>query len=167
MADRNWFDVLVDSLAMIAGIAMCLLTILVCADVAARYFRLFPMPWSLDVAEYALLLITFLGAPWVLANRGHISIDILLDTMTLATKARVLKVTYSIGAIICGVLCFFSVKVLHASWSQNTMVHETFVYPEFLMFLIPPPIFLMLMWIFIRWLRDPNAAEKHGASSGL
>ena len=88
---NGWFDHLINCFAIIAGVCMCALTILVCFDVAVRNFHLFAMPWSLEVAEYSLLLITFLGAPWVLETGGHISIDIVVDRLD-ADKEKLLSV---------------------------------------------------------------------------
>ena len=47
-----WFNKVVNFLGLIAGILLVALTVLVCCDVMARYFRLFSMPWSLDFAQY-------------------------------------------------------------------------------------------------------------------
>ena len=74
-----WFDKLVNFLGLIAGILLVALTVLVCCDVMARYFRLFSMPWSLDFAQYGLFVITFFGAPWVLSTNGHITIDLVVE----------------------------------------------------------------------------------------
>ena len=52
------------------------LVLLICLDVTARSLRLFATPWTLDIAQYSLYLITFFGAPWVLREGGHISIDV-------------------------------------------------------------------------------------------
>ncbi|MEZ5741688.1 MAG: hypothetical protein R3E68_21160 [Burkholderiaceae bacterium] len=40
----TWFDRLIDALAIFAGLLMCLLVILICADVAARSTRWFSLP---------------------------------------------------------------------------------------------------------------------------
>ena len=77
-----WFDKLVNLLGLVAGILLVALTVLVCCDVMARYFRLFSMPWSLDFAQYGLFVITFFGAPWVLVNHGHITIDLVVDRLS-------------------------------------------------------------------------------------
>lgn len=163
---RTWFDTLIDALAVVAGAGMCGLTVLICADVAARTFRLFAMPWSLDVAEYSLLVITFLGAPWVLVHGGHISIDIVTSQLAPAPRRRVALGVHALCAGVCGALLWFSLATCWRSFSQGTQVHETWIFPEWWLFAVPPPIFLILMGIFLRWLRDPGAAEA-AASEGI
>ena len=166
---RGWFDQLIDGLAVVAGVTLCVLTLVICMDVFARYFRLFAMPWSLDVAEYALLIVTFLGAPWVLAEGGHIAIDILVERLSPPTRRRVALASYLIGAFVCTTLLFFSIRAWWHSYSQGTTVHETFVYPEWLLFTIPPPVFLIMIVIFVRWLVRPPEGVPGGdaASEGL
>lgn len=153
---RTWFDQIIDGLAVVSGACMCGLTGLICADVAARTFRLFAMPWSLDVAEYSLLIITFCGAPWVLLHGGHISIDIVTDRLAPERRRRVALLVNILCAIVCGALLWFSIGAWWRSFSQNTLVHETWIFPEWWLFTVPPPIFLILMGIFLRWIRHPR-----------
>ena len=80
-------DRLVEALALVAGALLCALVVLVCLDVAARTFKLFAMPWSLDVSEYALYAITFLGAPWVLRENGHSPSEAFNETVEEATQS--------------------------------------------------------------------------------
>lgn len=160
---RGWFDRLIDALAFIAGLTLCALTVLICVDVFARYFRLFAMPWSLDIAEFALLLVTFFGAPWVLRDNGHIAIDILVDRLSGPARHRVTLLSHGVGAAVCGVLLVFSTRAWWSSFSQGTTVHETFVYPEWVLFIIPPPVFLMMIVIFIRWLIRPATRDAGSA----
>lgn len=164
---RTWFDALIDALAVVAGAVMVALTVLICLDVAARYFRLFAMPWSVDVSEYALLIVTFLGAPWVLVTGGHISIDIFVRTLSLPARRRVALLCHALGALICSVLLVYSVWAWWNSFSQGTLVYETFVYPEWLLFTVPPPVFLILLGIFLRWLHHPPEGLAGASSDGI
>ncbi len=164
---HSWFDYLIDALAVIAGVVMCALTVLVCVDVGVRNFRLFAMPWSLEVAEYSLLVVTFLGAPWVLVTGGHISIDIVVDRLAPDARRRTRFLSYAVGALVCVVLLGFSVGAWWNSFSDGTLVVETFVFPEWLFFAVPPPIFLMLAGIFIRWMRHPPEGAAAMTSDGF
>jgi TRAP-type C4-dicarboxylate transport system permease small subunit len=146
------FDRLVDVLAIVAGILMVFLTALICLDVLARYFRLFAMPWSLEVAKYCLYGITFFGAPWVLRDGGHITIDLFVVGLASRTREKVLKLTNALGAVICLVLTFYACRIIYASWSQNVMINETFVFPEWYLFILAPFTFLILFLTFLRLL---------------
>jgi len=164
---NGWFETLINALGFIAGATMCLLTLLICVDVASRYLRLFAMPWSLEVAEYALYAITFLGAPWVLFNQGHIAIDIAVENLRPRAKARVAAVANSIGALVCAILTFASTVAWWRSFTSGTVIQQTFTFPEWWMFVGPPPIFLIMTLIFIRWLRTPPRLLAETASDGI
>ncbi len=163
---RTPLDLVIDGFAIVSGVTLCALTVLICADVAVRFSGAFTIPWSLEVAEYSLLIVTFLGAPWVLANGGHISIDIVVERLAATTRRRVLRSTHAIGTVVCGVLLVYSAGAWWNSYSDGTMVHQTLVFPEWLLYSVPPPVFLMLTAIFLRWLRLPPGTPGASASSG-
>ena len=162
---RSWFDLVVNGFAVVSGATLCALTLLICADVAARFSGAFTIPWSLEVAEYSLLIVTFLGAPWVLAQGGHISIDIVVERLTGSTRRRVVLASHAMGAVVCGVLVVFSTGAWWRSYSDGTMVHQTLVFPEWLLYAVPPPVFVMLTAIFVGWLRRPPGTSGASASS--
>jgi TRAP-type C4-dicarboxylate transport system permease small subunit len=164
---RTWFDKLIDALAAIAGAGLCGLTVLICVDVAARKLSLFAMPWSLDVAEYSLLVITFFGAPWVLVHGGHISIDIVTERLRPERRRRVAIATNFLCVVVCAALLWFSMGALWRSFSQGNLIHETWVFPEWWLLAVPPPIFLILMGIFLRWLRRPREVVGSTTSDGI
>lgn len=163
----GWFEALIDGLAFIAGALMCALTVLICVDVVSRYFRLFSMPWSLEVAEYALYAITFLGAPWVLINQGHISIDIAVERLPPRAKARAALVANALGALVCAVLTLASTFAWWRSFNSGTIIQQTFIFPEWWLFVGPPPIFLIMTIVFVRWLRTPPGTAADVASDGI
>ncbi len=162
---RTWFDRVVDGFAVVSGLTLCALTVLICADVAARYTGAFTIPWSLEVAEYSLLVVTFLGAPWVLVHGGHISIDIVVERLTGSARRRVKLASYAVGAVVSGILLAYSIRAWWGSYSQGTLVHQTLVFPEWLLYAVPPPVFLLLTVIFLRWLRRPPGTPGAPMSS--
>ena len=163
----GWFEALIDALGFVAGALMCLLTLLICVDVTSRYFRLFGMPWSLEVAEYALYAITFLGAPWVLLNQGHIAIDIAVERLRPRAKARAAMVSNALGALVCAILTFASTVAWWHSYTSGTLIQQTFTFPEWWLYVGPPPLFLIMTCIFIRWLRIPPGLPADVASDGI
>jgi len=155
---RSWFDRLVDALALAAGALLCALVVLVCLDVTSRTLRLFAMPWALDFSEYLLYGITFLAAPWVLRENGHIAIEILVERLPAGLRRGLQRATDAFGTLICAVLFMFCCRVLWRSYSQNNLVHETFVFPEWYLFALAPPVFLLLALLFARRAAKPADA---------
>ena len=53
-----------------------------------RYFLNRPLVWVLELTEYALLWVTFLGAAWLLRQGGHVQVDVIVDFMSRRWKKR-------------------------------------------------------------------------------
>lgn len=167
-AGSGWLDRLVDLLGVLAGVGLCALTVLICLDVGARNSRLFQMPWTLDVVEYLLYGITYLGAPWVLREGGHVTIDLVVQRLGPAGRRRALRAAGAMGAAVCAVLLYYSGRVWWASFTQGTLVYETFVFPEWILLTPAPPTFLILLVVFLRGLPAPPATSprRPGAEGG-
>ena len=72
------FDRLIDFLGLLASVMICLLAFGVATDVIIRALNIGSMPWALEMSEYLLYGVTFLGAPWVLRAGGHVNVDIVV-----------------------------------------------------------------------------------------
>ncbi|HEX6318473.1 MAG TPA: TRAP transporter small permease [Burkholderiales bacterium] len=154
---RSWFDALIDALALAAAALLCSLVVLILVDVAARYLRLFSIPWSFEATEYMLYAITFLGAPWVLREEGHIAIELVVERLAPAARRVVRRVADVLGATVCVVLFFYACRVAWRSYESATLVHKSFVFPEWWVYAGMPPVMLILLGVYLRWLVRPPA----------
>ena len=155
---RSWFDVLIDALAIVAGALIVLLTALVVVDVAARSLRVFTLPWSLEATEYMLYAVTFLGAPWVLRERGHIAIELVVERLPARGRAFVERLAECAGAAVCAVLFFYACRVVWQSYASGIMVQKSFAFPEWVAYAGIPPVMLILFGIYLRRLAARRAA---------
>jgi TRAP-type C4-dicarboxylate transport system permease small subunit len=72
------FDRILVALFWVAGGLLMFVTIGTCVDVLLRYSFNRPISWMLELTEYAMLYIPFLGAAFVLKEDGHIRIDLVI-----------------------------------------------------------------------------------------
>ena len=142
----------VDALAVVAGVLLCALVVLVCMDVTSRAFHLFAMPWAPDFSEYALYGITFLGAPWVLREEGHIAIELLVERLAPAARRVARRIVEALGALVCAALFYFACLQLWRSYASHDLVYETFAFPEWWQYVLPPPVFALLSALYLRLL---------------
>ena len=149
-------DRAVDFLAALAAVLLCGLIALICVDVVARNFRLFAIPWSLEVAQYALYAMTFIGAPWVLKNAGHISVDLLVQNLTGRRALMMGRMTSIAGALVCAILAYYSVRVIISFILQNQFVHGALIFPSWWVYIPAPITFVLMFLIFLRWAIDPS-----------
>ena len=148
---------LVNGLAIVAGVLLCLLTLLICIDALGRTLvRMFEvtgwgytLPWTLEVAEYTLYLITFLGTPWVLKTRSHIAVDLLVEAVPWQVNRYLRPVANILGILVCVVLLYYSCKVWWTSFSDNILIYQTFIFPEWILLSLPPISFLLMTIILL------------------
>ena len=161
-------DTLIDGLAVTAGVILCALTLLICFDAIGRTIVRFSnsadwgytIPWAIDVAEYALYITTFFGAPWVLREGGHISIDLVLERLTPAFRRRFLVAADVIGALVCIILFYYSCDVWWTSFREQVLIHETFIFPEWTLLSIAPVSFLVMATVMLRRAHRPAVTLK-------
>lgn len=165
---RSWFDLLIDGLALAAAALVVLLTLLILCDIAARYLRLFTLTWALEASEYMLYAMTFLGAPWVLREEGHIAIELVVERLPARLRARVRRLGDALGAAVCALLLYYACRVAWRSFASGVMVQKSFVFPEWYVFALMPPVMLVLLGVYLRWLaRPPQSRAPAAARDGI
>jgi TRAP-type C4-dicarboxylate transport system permease small subunit len=133
---RSWFDALIDALALAAAVLLCALVVLILVDVAARYLRLFSLPWSFEATEYMLYAI---------------------ERLAPGPRRVVRRLADVLGATVCVVLFIFACRVAWRSFQSGTLVHKSFVFPEWWVYAGMPPVLLVLLGVYLRWLARPPA----------
>lgn len=74
---KRWFDGMLNAMAVVSGAILLFMMLLICYDVVMRYMFRNPTGWAMEVCEYLLVYLTFLGSPWLLREKGHVNVDIL------------------------------------------------------------------------------------------
>jgi TRAP-type C4-dicarboxylate transport system permease small subunit len=92
--------------------------------------------------EYALLMVPCLGAPWLVREKGHIYVEILL--MSVGAKARA-RLTVAIG-LLCIAVC------LVLAWYGLGITWQDYVRAEKDVRSLDMPRWLVVMWIPIAFL---------------
>jgi C4-dicarboxylate transporter DctQ subunit len=68
--------------------------------------------WVIEVSEYSLLYITFLGAPYLLEKNMHVTLDILFLSMPIGWQSILGVINSMIGFAICAVLTVIGIDVI-------------------------------------------------------
>lgn len=124
------YDRLIDLCAILTALIVLLLTFGITLDVAVRTLGLGTIDWMLEASEYALLALTFLGAPWALREGAHVRVDIVLSALP-AALVRVLEVVVDVlGTATSLVLLVWSCAATLASARSHSMVYKLLVFPE-------------------------------------
>lgn len=160
---RVIFDNTLNGLAWIAGVMVIFMALVVSYSVVMRYLFTRPPIWVMQVSEYMLLWITFLGAAWLLREGGHIRVDIV--TSHLSEKAqRVLGIiTSAIGVVVCLVMVWFATLT---TWSDFQMG----VVEDKVMYIPKAPIMSIIavgsLLLFVQFVRNLWGYSRHNLNEG-
>jgi TRAP-type C4-dicarboxylate transport system permease small subunit len=101
------FDKTLEILAAASGIILLFLMISVCIDVTMRYLLNRPLSWVIEIAEYLLVYMTFLGAAWVQKLEGHVRVDVLTMMSSPRNQSRMAFASSVIGVFVFAIIAVF------------------------------------------------------------
>ncbi|MFC1902631.1 TRAP transporter small permease [Chloroflexota bacterium] len=144
------FDNTTKFLAVSGAIVIMFVLIIVCLEVVMRYFFNSPIAWVVQVAEYGIFFVTFLGAAWVLRQNRHVVMDVMTNRLNQRGQAVLGIITSLIGAIVCLFFVIYGTELV-VDFAQRGIyeVKEVEVPKAPLMALIP----LSSLTLLIQFLR--------------
>ena len=98
--------------AIIAAALLFGIAAIVCFEVLGRSLGAPSRLWVIEVSEYALLFITFLGAPYLLELNRHVVMDLLVDRLHGTNRQISQFLNSLIGLLVCLVLTYVGVGVV-------------------------------------------------------
>ena len=146
----RFFDVILRGLAGLSGVLLVYVMLSVTLDVIMRYFLNKPQFWVGELAEYALLYITFTGTAWVLKRDSHVKIDILYAFLRQRHIHILGLVSSIIGIFICAVLTYYGTKVTLDHFERGIYNPTLMEFPKGPLLIIIPIGTLLLMIQFIK-----------------
>lgn len=132
------FDKLNYILFWLAGILLLFVTVGTCIDAILRYLLNRPIPWMLEITEYVMLYIPFLGAALVLKEEGHIKVDLLIYRLSDRNKIRISIVTSLVGGIIMSIYTWLGIQVTLDFYNRGVASLEYLKTPMYLILMIIP-----------------------------
>lgn len=95
------YEGLIHAMAVLGALILVGMSLWVTYDVVARYVFVSPTIWASDLSEYGLLWATFLAAPWVLRQEGHVRIEIIVERLPRQYRRAIGIVVSVVGAVVC------------------------------------------------------------------
>lgn len=140
------FERLLNALAVLAALVLLAMVILVTTDIVLRNLTRTGFPWSNEVSEYALYLITLMTAPWLLRRGQHVRVDVML-TMVPPRIAWIMEAASDmLGIAVCLLLARSSVIMTYQSWQLGSITIKNLIFPEWWL-LAPLPVAFVLLAI--------------------
>ena len=148
------YDVMIHAMAWIAGFLMVAMMVTIVADVIIRNppFTLQSPAWLFTFSEYALLMIPCLGAPWLVRERGHVFVEIMLSYLSDTNRYRASRAVAVICVVICLVLAWYGGEVTLRDFTEGRQDTRAFDTPRWMVVIWIPLAFLLMAAEFARFL---------------
>jgi TRAP-type C4-dicarboxylate transport system permease small subunit len=161
---KKKLDVVEDAFAAIAGAMFLFMLTAICIDVVMRYMFNNPMGWVIEVCEYLLLYITFLGAAWLLRENGQVRVDIVMMLLPAATERYFMIVTSFAAAVACLILCIISGITTFEQFISKMLEIKTLNVPKWIVMVVIPIGSLLVSIEFLRqgfaWLQRSKSDDN-------
>lgn len=165
---------LLAALALLGCALLFAMMAVIVADVALRNLPLQRgpqgLPWSNEVSELMLYLITMSVAPWLLRQGQHIRVDILLQAIPPRLAWLLEWLGDLLGLVCCAVLAWVGAQAAWSSYASGAVNIKTLVTPEWWALAPLPAVFVLLgieMLFRMARLKDgPRAPRQDAVSAG-
>ncbi len=144
------FDRILDITAYIAFGLLIFSWFSVCAEVIFRYFLRQPIIWVVEVTEYIIVQITFLGAAWLLRRDGHVVVDVVTSHFSKKNQAFILTITSSVCVAMFVVITWWGAVATWGAYQENLYIPKQLGMPKFLVMLVIPVGSLLLVGQFLK-----------------
>ncbi|MGH1425155.1 MAG: TRAP transporter small permease subunit [Pseudooceanicola sp.] len=156
-----------------ASLGVLIIFVLLLADVVMRYLVGQPAVWTAELATLIFGVYAIIAGGYLLAERGHVNVDIIYGTFSRKRKALVDIVTFPLFLLFVGILLIQGYGLAAdaiADMERSNSVWKAPLWPT--KSLIPVAAILLLaqgfvrFWCDIRILRDlPVDEETFGAQA--
>ena len=127
-------DTLAKALAIVALASLATIVVALAGQVLFRYLLRAPLTHSDEIAQTALVWLTFTGAAFLYRERGHVEIDFLVDKLS-PRAARVVSVI--IELTILASMVMICVQVLQSRDVMQRVIYGTLQLPKFWLHFVP------------------------------
>ncbi|MBF9058483.1 TRAP transporter small permease subunit [Rhodobacterales bacterium HKCCSP123] len=145
------YDALLYAMAFIAALSLVWLMVSVVVSVAMRNLGLQPFAWLFTSAEYGLLYMTMLGAPWLVRERGHVHIELVTAALPPAVR-RVVSRGVSLACVAVSLaLAWYGLELFLTNIERNDYDVRAYFYPRWMLTITFPIAFSLMAIEFSRF----------------
>ncbi|WP_114965678.1 TRAP transporter small permease [Alkalilacustris brevis] len=159
---------LINGLAALAALLVVVSIGLVIANVASRAMGYGSFQATIAAVEYILLYFTLLSAPYLLHNRGHVMVDMVIKNLSGLPRRLLESVIYLIGIAVSGIFVVVSVQIMRDAIARGTFDERSVDLPYWLLYAAFPLCFGLLLIEFARYLLTSRSLyDTRDSSEGL
>jgi C4-dicarboxylate transporter DctQ subunit len=145
------YDRFVDAMALIAAGMLVWLMVSVITSVLMRNAGMQPFAWLFTSAEYAILYMTMLGAPWLVRNKGHVHIELATAALPPAARRLLSRLVAAACVVVCLILTWKGIDLVATNLERNDFDVRAYFYPRWLLTIAFPISFGLMAIEFLRF----------------
>ncbi len=159
------YDALLVSMAFIAAGTLVWLMISVVLSVVMRNIGVQPWAWLFTSAEYGILYMTMLGAPWLVRERGHVHIELVTAALRPWLR-RIVSRAIAAGCVAVSlILAWYGLELFLTNVERNDYDVRAYFYPRWLLTITFPIAFSFMAIEFARFVFGSDL--MHSGEAGI
>lgn len=153
------------AMAFIAGATLVWLMVSTITSVMMRNLGLQPFAWLFTSAEYGILYMTMLGAPWLVREKGHVHIELVTAALP-ETLRRGLSRLVALGCVaVCLILFWKGVELVQTNLERGDYDTRAYYFPRWLLTISFPVSFGLMAVEFSRFVFGSEL--MHSGEAGI
>lgn len=145
------YETLLYGMATISGLTLIWIMVSVIASVVMRNLGLQPFAWLFTSAEYGLLYMTMLGAPWLVRERGHVHIELITAALPDGPRRLLSRAVAAACVLVCAILTWKGVELVMTNIERGDFDTRAYYYPRWLLTIAFPLSFGLMALEFSRF----------------
>ena len=147
---KSLFDRFIDLFYFLAGCILGFLVVLESVDSFARYVLNKPLPWSVEIAEYALFVITFFGTAWLLRENKHVNVEVFVERLSSKTRRHMRIIVLVISCVTLAFITCFAFVTTIDTYKMGVSVAKMLTIPKFIFIAVMCFGYLVLFLVSLR-----------------
>ncbi len=145
------YDALLYGMAWCAAALIVAMMVVITIDVVVRNLGYQSSAHFFTFTEYALLIVPCLGAPWLVREKGHIYVEILLMYLGPRPRAALRLAIGIVCMVVCAVLAWYGLQVTLQDYFGNEKDVRSLDMPRWIVVGFVPLSFAMMALEFLRF----------------
>ena len=159
------YDALLVFMALIAAGTLVWLMVSVVLSVVMRNIGIQPWASLFTSAEYGILYMTMLGAPWLVRERGHVHIELVTAALTPRLRRIVSRGVATACVVVSLILAWYGLELFLTNVERNDYDVRAYFYPRWLLTITFPIAFSFMAIEFARFV--VGSELMHSGEAGI
>lgn len=153
------------AMAFIAGAMLVWLMVSVVLSVVMRNAGVQPFAWLFTSAEYGLLYMTMLGAPWLVREKGHVHIELVTAALPPSARTVVSRTVALACVLVCLILAWKGTDLFLTNIERNDYDVRAYYFPRWMLTISFPISFGLMAVEFARFVFGEDL--MHSGEAGI